>query len=134
LIFATVFSHTCNSSSISSIENRLQNVHIPGLAAIVVNSTNILYEERFGYQSPISNQYPIDPSKSVFVLASLSKIFIALAAMQLVEKSLLNLDTDVNQYLKFPMRIFYPIHLVWVQIMKKNSIMVCREMIFLRQT
>jgi hypothetical protein len=100
----------------SSIENRLQNVHIPGLAAIVVDSTNILYEEGFGYQSPIS------------------KTFTALVTMQLLETSLLNLDTDVNQYLKVPMRIFYPIHLVWVQIMKKNSIMVCREMIFLRQT
>ncbi|CAF4156067.1 unnamed protein product, partial [Rotaria sordida] len=58
------------------IENQLRNVHIPGLAAIVVNSSNILYEEGSGYHSPISNQYPINPSKSIFVLASLSKAFI----------------------------------------------------------
>ncbi|CAF2878320.1 unnamed protein product [Rotaria sp. Silwood2] len=106
--FVTITAHQCPPSR-TLIENQLRNVHIPGLAAIVVNSSNILYEEGFGYHSPISNQYPIDPSKSIFVLASLSKTFIALATMQLVEQGQLNLDVDVNQYLKFPMRILHPL-------------------------
>ncbi|CAF3339260.1 unnamed protein product [Rotaria socialis] len=92
------------------IEDQLRTVHIPGLAAIVVNSSDILYEQGFGFHSPISNQYPIDPLKSIFVLASLSKTFIALAAMQLAEKGQLNLDVDINQYLNFPIRIFHPSH------------------------
>ncbi|CAF4594395.1 unnamed protein product [Rotaria sp. Silwood1] len=106
--FVTITTHQCPPSRIL-IENQLKNVHIPGLAAIVVNSSNILYEEGFGYHSPISNQYPINPSKSIFVLASLSKTFIALATMQLVEKGQLNLNVDINQYLKFSMRISHPL-------------------------
>src|SRR5690606_21138283 len=100
--------HQCPPTRVL-IEKQLRNVHIPGLAAIVVNSTDILYEEGFGYHSPISHQYPIDPVKSIFVLASLSKTFIALASMQLVENGQLNLDIDVNQYLKFPMKISHPL-------------------------
>lgn len=103
------------------IENQLKNAYIPGLAAIVINSTNILYEEGFGYHSPISTEHPIDPSKSIFVLASLSKTFIALAAMQLVEKGQLNLDIDINQYLNIPMRIFHPLY--------PNSIITMRHIL-----
>ncbi|CAF1482216.1 unnamed protein product [Adineta ricciae] len=93
----------------SSIENELHRVHIPGLAAIVVNATNVLYSEGFGYHSPLSTQHPIDPSRSIFVIASISKTFVALAAMQLVESEVLNLDNDVNYYLKFPTRIIHPL-------------------------
>ncbi len=73
---------------------------------------NILYEEGFGYHSPLSTEHPIDRSKSIFVIASVSKTFIALSAMQLVEKSQLNLDIDVNEYLKFPNSIIAMRHLL----------------------
>lgn len=109
VICLSTITHQCSLSR-TIIEHQLKNVHIPGLAAIVINSTNILYEEGFGYHSPISNERRIDPSKSIFVIASLSKTFIALAAMQLVEKGQLNLDVDINQYLNFPMKIFHPLY------------------------
>lgn len=109
LIISSSSAHNCPPSSVW-IENQLRSVHVPGLAAIVINSSNILYEQGFGYHSPISTQHPIDPSKSIFVLASISKTFIALAAMQLVETGDLNLDVDINQYLNFPMRIHHPLY------------------------
>jgi len=55
------------------IENQLKKVYISGLAAIVINSTNIHYEEGFGYHSPSSNDHLIDPLKSIFVITSLFK-------------------------------------------------------------
>jgi len=96
----------------TSIENSLQDANIPGLAAIVVNSTNILYEQAFGYNSPpIFNELqPIDPKKTIFVLASISKTFIAVAVMQSVELHRLDLDKDINQYLSPHMNVIHPFY------------------------
>ncbi|UJR18231.1 hypothetical protein I4U23_005130 [Adineta vaga] len=83
-------------------------VHVPGAAVIVVNATHTLYEEAFGFQSLVP-PVPMNIDKSIFPLASLSKTSIAAAVMQLVEKELVDLDTDVNQYLSEPdKRIFHP--------------------------
>lgn len=96
----------------ASIEKSLEERSIPSLAAIVLNATHILYEQAFGYYSPpISDQrQPIDTKRSIFVLASISKTFIALTAMQLVEMNQLDLDEDINQYLSTPMRIVHPLY------------------------
>jgi CubicO group peptidase (beta-lactamase class C family) len=97
--------------STSSIELSLQDAYIPGLAVIVVNSTNILYEQGFGYNlPPITNErQPIDPLQSIFVLASISKTFIVVAAMQLVEVNRLDLDIDINYYLSH-MKVIHPFY------------------------
>ncbi|CAF1139056.1 unnamed protein product [Rotaria sordida] len=51
----------------------------------------------------------MDVEKSIFALGSISKTFIAIAVMQLVEQELVDLDTDINQYLSEPQkRIFHP--------------------------
>ena len=93
----------------SLIEDQLRRVHIPGLAAMVVNTTHSLYEEAFRFHSPVSVEHPINTSASIFVLASLSKTFIALAAMQLVETDDIDLDQDVNRYLNFSTQLCHPL-------------------------
>jgi CubicO group peptidase (beta-lactamase class C family) len=100
------------SPSITTIERSLHAAHIPGLVAIVVNSTDILYDQAIGYHSPIisNERQGMDSSKSIFVLASISKTFIAVAVMQLVESNHLNLDTDINYYLLSVMKIIHPLH------------------------
>jgi len=94
----------------SSIKRLLDEAYIPGAAAIVVNSKEVIYQQGVGYHSPpISNdRQKIDSSTSIFLLASISKTFIVVAAMQIVELNLLDLDTDINQYLPFPMKITHP--------------------------
>ncbi|CAF3504587.1 unnamed protein product [Rotaria socialis] len=90
------------------IEKSLNNSYIPGAAIVVVNGTHTLYEHAFGYHS-ISSPQLIDVEKSIFGLASISKTLIATAVMQLVEKELVDLDTDINHYLSEPhRRIFHP--------------------------
>jgi CubicO group peptidase (beta-lactamase class C family) len=92
----------------SSIEQSLLDAHIPGAAVVVVNATNILYQEAFGHQS-LSPVKMMDVDKSIFALASISETFIAVAVMQLVESNRLDLDTDINQYLSSPnQRISHP--------------------------
>ena len=93
-----------------TIEEGLVKVHIPGATIIVVNATDILYEQAYGFQS-LSLSQPIDLKKSIFALASISKPFVAVAVMQLVARKLVDLDTDINQYLSEPVRrISHPLY------------------------
>ncbi len=48
----------------------------------------------------LANQTPVSGQNTVFRIASVSKVFISIAVLQQVEKGVLDLDTDVNQYLK----------------------------------
>jgi CubicO group peptidase (beta-lactamase class C family) len=98
-IIALILSASAKSCpSRSFIEQSLLDAHIPGAVVVVVNATNILYEEAFGHRS-LSPVKMMDVDKSIFVLASISKTFIAVAVMQLVESNQLDLDADINQYL-----------------------------------
>jgi CubicO group peptidase (beta-lactamase class C family) len=96
----------------ASIEYLLDKSYIPGASIIVLNREKILYEKGIGYHSPPipEERHPMDASSSIFVLASISKTFIAVAAMQMVELNLLNLDEDINKYLSPRMKINHPFY------------------------
>lgn len=93
-----------------SIQPLLDNALMYGAAIIVVDANGVVYEQTFGYDIPLdtSQRQAIDASKSVFLLASISKTFIAVAAMQMVEANRLNLDTDINEYLSPDLRVVHP--------------------------
>jgi CubicO group peptidase (beta-lactamase class C family) len=96
----------------SSVERSLLDARIPGMAAVVVDANGVVYEQGYGFTSPpiFVDLHPVDPVQSVFVLASISKTFIAVAAMQLVELHLLDLDTDINTYLPLGTRVRHPLY------------------------
>jgi len=80
------------------LNEKLSNIHIPGAAIVVVNQSSILYEKSFGYES-IGSSKLIRINESIFTLASLSKTFLSIGVMQLVELNQLDLDEDINMYL-----------------------------------
>ncbi|CAM4792383.1 unnamed protein product [Rotaria magnacalcarata] len=106
------------------IEKSFEKVHVPGATILVVNVTHILYEQAFGFESLLPLK-PIDIDKSIFPIASISKTFIATAVMQLVEQELVDLDTDINDYLLEPQkRIFhprYPLHSITLRKLLSHS-------------
>jgi CubicO group peptidase (beta-lactamase class C family) len=75
----------------------LTNAHISAANVIVVNKTDILYRQSFGYTS----WDPLVPAtdESVWLLASVSKTFIAIAVMQLEERGLVDLDASINEFI-----------------------------------
>src|SRR5512137_45388 len=72
---------------------------IAGVAVIVVKGGKVLFEKGYGY-SDMDNRTPVDPEKTLFRTASVSKLFTWTAVMQLVEQGRLDLNTDINAYLK----------------------------------
>ncbi len=67
--------------------------HIPGLAVLVKEGEDILFEDYLGYAN-LAQQTPLD-STHLFPIASISKIFASVLIFQLVEEGKLSLDSSV---------------------------------------
>ncbi len=80
-------------------EQQLSESKIPGAVIIVVKDGKILFTKGYGYAN-LEQNIPVDADKTLFRVASLSKLFTATAAMQLYERGAMDLDGDVNQYLE----------------------------------
>jgi CubicO group peptidase (beta-lactamase class C family) len=83
----------------SLIEANMAAYHIPGVAVCVVKDSNIVWTRNYGWAS-IEKVIPVADT-TVFIMASISKTFIANAAMQLWENGYLDLDANVNDYIPF---------------------------------
>ncbi|CAF1400015.1 unnamed protein product, partial [Didymodactylos carnosus] len=90
------------------IQRQVNDAHIPGIAAIVINSSQILYQRSFTHNKQFQGQHLND--KTIFLLGSISKTVVAIAAMQLVEQNQLDLDADINTYLNPLPEIVHPLY------------------------
>ena len=82
------------------IQEKMKEQHIPNATVSVVSNGKVIFEKGYGYAN-IEDQTQIDPKKTMFRMGSVSKLFTWTAVMQLVERGILDLDTDVNEYLDF---------------------------------
>ncbi len=72
--------------------------HIPGLAAMVMQDGEIIYENYFGYADP-EQEKPVDATTR-FPIASVTKIFAGVLLMQLAEKGQVDLEEPINNYIE----------------------------------
>lgn len=70
--------------------------HIPGLAVIIKKGDHTVYEDYVGF-ADLQNQTAMD-STTTIPMASLTKMFTGVLAMQLVEEGKLSLDESINKY------------------------------------
>jgi CubicO group peptidase (beta-lactamase class C family) len=77
---------------------QLKSYHIPGATVAVVADGELLFAKGYGY-ADLATHRPIVADRTLFRLASVSKLFTWTAVMQLVEKGKLDLNADVNEYL-----------------------------------
>ncbi|MES1026431.1 serine hydrolase [Gloeocapsa sp. BRSZ] len=79
-------------------KEEMSKSHIPGGVVSVVKDGTIFFAKGYGYAN-IEKKIPVEADKTLFRVASLSKLFTATAAMQLYERGLLDIHADVNKYL-----------------------------------
>ena len=77
----------------------MAETHAPGAVFTLVDADGPIILEGFG-KHHYENGEPVDPNRHLYRIASITKNFTAVAIMQLVEQGLIDLDADVNQYLK----------------------------------
>ena len=83
-----------------AIQAKMKEQHIPNATVSVVSNGKVIFEKGYGYAN-VENQTRTNPEMTMFRIGSLSKLFTWTAIMQLVERGILDLDTDVNEYLDF---------------------------------
>ncbi len=72
--------------------------HIPGAAFVLVQNGRVVLAKGFG-RADLASGRPVLPDRTIFPIASISKVFTATAVMQLVDRGRIDLDADVNRYL-----------------------------------
>lgn len=91
-----------NNEFDQTILDYMNKGHMPSLAVAIIKNNSLVWSKGYGY-ADIKNKKEVT-TKTVYMLASISKTFTATAIMQLWEKGLINLDDDVNKYLPFNVR------------------------------
>jgi CubicO group peptidase (beta-lactamase class C family) len=79
---------------------QLERSDVAGATVLVMKDGKELLKKGYGFVD-VAKKKPVDAETSIFRLASISKLFTWISAMQLVEQGKLDLDTDVNKYLDF---------------------------------
>jgi CubicO group peptidase (beta-lactamase class C family) len=78
---------------------QMEKLHVPGAVLVLVKDGEIFFAKGYGYTDP-EKKTPVIPDKTIFRMGSVSKLFTATAVLQLYEQGQLNLNDDVNEYLK----------------------------------
>ena len=84
--------------SAHSLAERMAYFHTPGISIAVINNSEIEWARGFGQRD--ANQTDAVTASTLFQAGSISKPIFALAVMRLVEQGHLDLDEDVNAYLR----------------------------------
>jgi CubicO group peptidase (beta-lactamase class C family)/D-alanyl-D-alanine dipeptidase len=79
------------------VRHELADKGIPGISIALVNGRDIVWAKGFGLARPAARAPAT--AETVYRVASISKLFTDLAAMQLVERGVLHLDSPITRYL-----------------------------------
>ncbi len=102
------FAHPLDAADLGAffdgiIPLQLERTDIAGATVWVMKDGKLLMQKGYGF-ADAKEQKPVDPTQTIFRLASISKLFTWISVMQLQEQGKLDLDTDVNNYLDFKIR------------------------------
>lgn len=80
-------------------EAQRRGLHTPGVVVSVVRDGRLVFAKGYGFADAPAGR-PADGRDSLFRIGSISKTFVWTAAMMLADRGLIDLDADVNDYLK----------------------------------
>jgi len=87
-----------DSPNKKTIEERMKALKVPGVSVAIFDENGIVYPLTFGILKEGSDTRVTD--KTIFQAASTSKLVTSLIVLHYVQNKLLDLDEDVNKYLK----------------------------------
>lgn len=102
------------------IEGLMRDRNVPGVTLNIVNSEGILLMKGYGTANMDENK-PVNAETTLFRIASVSKTFVWTAAMMLVDRGLLDLNRDVNDYL-----VNFQVSEAWNEPVTMNHLMAHR--------
>ncbi|WP_373518231.1 serine hydrolase domain-containing protein [Pricia sp.] len=82
------------------LNNLVNRKKVPGLSISVLKEGKTIFQKGYGY-ADLENQTPIDPTKTIFRIASVSKPIAATALAQMVADGLIDLDASFYKYVPY---------------------------------
>lgn len=92
-----------NSDLDDFILEEMEFENAPGMSTLIVKNGEIVWVESYGW-ADVESSIPVEDS-TVFMLASVSKVFTGTALMILHENGQIDLDRDINTYLPFSIEV-----------------------------
>jgi len=83
----------------SQILPALKQSGVPGAVVVIVRRAGTVLAKGYGV-ADLNRHMPVDPDRTLFDIASIGKTMTAIVTLQLVDEGRLDLDTDVDRYLK----------------------------------
>jgi len=80
------------------MRNQLEDYRIPGSVVVVVQGGDVILAKGYGFAN-IEKKMKVDAQASMFRIASISKLFVYTAIMQLAEEGKLDLNSSIVDYL-----------------------------------
>ena len=80
------------------LQDRMKYYNVPGVSILVLKNGNVHWSKLYGVAD--ANEGTELNEETLFQVASVAKPFTALGILKLFEKGRINLDVDVNEYLK----------------------------------
>ncbi|CAN0601452.1 unnamed protein product, partial [Ectocarpus sp. 12 AP-2014] len=84
----------------SLLQGLINEKRVPGLSITVLKDGKPLFEKGYGY-SNLENKSQIDPSTTIFRIASVSKPIAATALAHMVSEQIIDLDTSFYTYVPY---------------------------------
>lgn len=81
------------------LNENMEKYNVPGAAVVVIKDGKEIFKNGYGY-SDLENKVLVDPDKTTFPLASISKLFTATSIMRLYEDGKIDLNANVDNYIK----------------------------------
>ncbi len=85
------------------IQSQMNQEELPGVSTVIVKDGQIVWIESYGFAN-IANNVAVEDT-TVFLLASISKVFTATAAMHAHENGQLNINNDIDNYLPWAFNV-----------------------------
>jgi CubicO group peptidase (beta-lactamase class C family) len=86
----------------SKIDLLMKFGHMPSLSACIIKNDSIQWYKGYGYCDRSHKKIPTE--NTIYMVASISKTFTAVALLQLYEQGLVTLDDNVSTYLPFNLK------------------------------
>lgn len=86
------------------VQRAMSRDHIAGVTISVVQNGQVVLKKGYGFAN-LGQRRPVDPDKTLFRIASISKTFTWIALMNEIESGHMRLDGPVNLYLPEPLQL-----------------------------